>query len=534
MSSMRQPRAAAVPSDKDNLAHLDAIFRTDLDLYAATLLRIQTKGGQIVPFTFNRAQRYVDEALINQMAKRRRIRALLLKGRQLGMSTYVNGRFYRKTTLWGGQRTFILTHEDRATQQLFGIVKRFHDSIDPRYRPKASTDNANELEFKWLGGGYRVGTAKNVSGLGRSLTIQNFHGSEVAFWPHADQHFAGVMQAIPDADGTEVILESTANGVGGRYYDEWMMAEAGESEYVPIFCPWFWGDDYRIDPIPEGFEPSPEEAEYQVLYGLDDSQIAWMHAKNIALGGVPGTICSLFRQEYPGNAPEAFQTTGEGWVRPEDVVRARQTDIPFDEVKQFARVLGVDVAGGGSDKTWLIDRQGRKAGGRVNLKMNTDDTMEVAGVTARGILENEIQMAFIDVTGGLGRGVYDRLVEMGLGARVRAVNYASSPLDKEQYRNKRAEMWGLMREWFRDEPIKDIPDDNDLHRHICGPTAKRDSSGRWVLEPKDKIKERLGFSPDGGDALAQTFAEEVLNPSEAIPSFLRDYSDWKPKPYMAS
>lgn len=491
---------------------LDALFRDDLELYCASLVKIKDKAGRTSFFQLNYAQQYVDERLNRQLAETGRVRALILKARQLGISTYVGGRYYRKTTLYGGQRTYILTHEDKSTQALFEMAKRIHDNMDADFRPAATTQNANELDFGGIDSGYRVGTAKNVSGLGRGMTIQNFHGSEVAFWPHAEKHFSGVMQAVPEIDGTEVILESTANGVGGTFYDQWQLAERGASEFIAIFIPWFWDPEYRRD-VPAGFRPSVDELAYMEAHGIDLEQICWAHFKNLSLGGEPGKFCWLFRQEYPANAEEAFQTSGEDTlIKPEAVMRARKFEAPPQE--HAARVLGVDVARGGGDFTRLLDRQGRAVGKLVNKTIDSRDLMVVTGAVVRAIMDNDIHMAFIDVT-GLGAGVYDRLVEIGLGKRVTPVNFSQTAEDDDKYRNKRAEIWARTGIWLDDPGGADIPDDNVIHRHLCAPTYFFDSNGRLQLESKEKMKERLGFSPDGGDALALTFSETVVLPKTA-------------------
>jgi hypothetical protein len=95
--------------------------------------------------------------------------------------------------------------------------------------------------------------------------VQLFHGFEVAFWPNAESHAAGVLQAVPDAPGTEVILESTANGLANYFHQSWRAAETGQSEFIAIFVPWFWQDEYRKR-VREGFTLDEEEAEYQRLY----------------------------------------------------------------------------------------------------------------------------------------------------------------------------------------------------------------------------------------------------------------------------
>lgn len=512
----------------DQLDELDALFRARLDLYCAGLVRIKGKDGQHTYLELNKAQRYADDMMNAQLERTGKVRALILKARQLGMSTYVAARFYRKTTMNAGQRTYILTHEDKSTQSLFDMAKRVHDNMVPEYRPAATSNNANELDFGGIDSGYRVGTAKNVGGLGRGMTIQNFHGSEVAFWPHAEQHFAGVMEAIPNMPHTEIILESTANGVGGAFYDQWQLAERGLSEFMPIFIPWYWDDGYEME-VPPDFEPSYEEAEYSELYGLSMEQIVWMHFKNIQLGADPGKIHWQFRQEYPASPQEAFQTSGQDTlISPETVMRARKFEAP--EQDHAAKVLGVDVARAGGDFTRFIDRQGRRAGKIMNEVINSDDLMEIAGRVARAIDEHDFQMTFLDVT-GLGAGVYDRLVEMGYGYRVRAVNFAQKPHDPERFRNKRAEMWWEMKEWLKDPGGADIPDDDAIHRHLCAPGYKWDSNNRMVLEPKADIKDRLGFSPDAGDALAMTFAERVV---KAETKAIGGGVNWTPPDWLAS
>jgi hypothetical protein len=88
------------------------------------------------------------------------------------------------------------------------------------------------------------------------------------------------MQAIPDVENTEVILESTANGVGNYFHEMWQKAEAGLSDFIAIFVPWFWQDEYARN-VPSDFICTPEETELQLLYGLTKEQITWRRAKII-------------------------------------------------------------------------------------------------------------------------------------------------------------------------------------------------------------------------------------------------------------
>lgn len=262
--------------------------------YAPRCLRIRTKEGAFINLRLNKAQQYVHEKLEEQRAKTGKVRALILKGRQQGISTYVEARFYFQTSGTFGLRAFILTHEQLATDKIFEIVERYHDNAPDVVRPHTGTSNAKELKFDRLDSGYEVATAGKKD-VGRSGTMQRFHGSEVAFWPNADTHMTGVGQAVPNLPGTEIILESTANGIGNLFHQMWQKAERGDSEYIAIFVPWFWQDEYRL-PVPEGFELTTEEEEYQQTHGLAIEQMVWRRAK--IRDDFNGEVWR-FKQEYP-------------------------------------------------------------------------------------------------------------------------------------------------------------------------------------------------------------------------------------------
>lgn len=495
----------------DDYRDTDGLLRGDLERYSANLIRIKDKSGRIVPFTWNRAQRRLHAKIERQREEKGRVRVLVLKARQLGISTYICARLYHKTTLWLGQSTYILTHDDKATQNLFNMAKRVHDHMPADYRLNTRASNAKELLFAdGVDGGYAVGTAGNIHGAGRSLTVQNFHGSEVAFWADAQTHFSGVMQAVGMIDGTEVALESTANGVGGTFYSQWHLAERKQSDFIGVFLPWFINLEYAVDPTPD-FDLSHEEAEYAELHGLDERQMFWLRLKNLELGAKPGEICFLFMQEYPATAQEAFQTSGEQTlIDQKAVLRARQREI-LEPDDAAPRILGVDIAAGGGDYTRLIDREGNRMGKVVNETMNERDTMLISERIGLRIKEHRIDHCFIDKT-GIGWGVVDRLHSMGFQNKVTGVMGAQTPGEPDKFFNKRAECWGRLQNWVEDIAGPDIPDEDDIHRHLCAPKGWYDEKRRLHLEPKEKMVQRIGFSPDAGDAAALTFAETVVKP----------------------
>jgi len=483
-------------------------LKDELEFYARNCLKIRTKGGAVAAFEFNRAQRFIHERLEEQKRLTGKVRALILKGRQQGCSTYVGARYYHATTWAKGRRTFILTHEDAATQNLFEMVNRYHENCPVFVRPSTSAANAKELFFDVLDSGYKVGTA-GTKGVGRSSTIQLFHGSEVAFWPHAETHAAGVLQAVPDADGTEVLLESTANGIGNFFHQKWRDAERGVGDFIAIFVPWFWQEEYRKE-VPEGFELDGEEREYADQYGLTNEQMSWRRNKIAELKDP-----ALFKQEYPATAAEAFQMSGhDSYIKPALVARARKAQ----HAPSGPLVIGLDPARFGTDGSAMARRQGRQVS-KVERRHKLD-TMQCAGWAKQVIDAEKPARLFVDV-GGLGAGVYDRLIEMGYSEVVRAVNFGSSPFEPEPPEgggplNRRAEMWMKSKEWLEDVAGADIPDDDALHADACGPGYKYDSHTRLVLESKEDMRRRDVPSPDGWDAVALTFAEPVA-PSNSAP-----------------
>ena len=486
--------------EKERLIRLR--LKNDFQHYARKCLKIRTKSGQVVPLELNEAQLYIHQKVENQRAQTGKVRAIILKGRQQGCSTYIEGRFYWRVSHTRGVRAFILTHEEEATNNLFELANRYHENCPALVKPSTSASNAKELHFDKLDAGYKVGTAGNKA-VGRSSTVQLFHGSEVGFWPNAQQHAAGILQAIPDEPGTEVFKESTANGVGNYFHKEWQDAEAGISDYIAIFVPWFWSAEYRKE-VPDGFTLDNEEKAYKLAYKLDDAQMAWRRAKIIELKDP-----ILFKQEYPATAAEAFQVSGvDPYIQAELVLTARKAEIEtFGEKK-----LGVDPARFGDDRTSICFRQGRKV--HWIKSHSKKSTMEVAGIVIVAIKDTEADQCAIDV-GGLGAGVYDRVVEIvsspewdGPKCQIVQVNSAESPIDSKKYTNKRAEMWGLTKEWLTTQPAK-IPDSDELQADLTQIRYSYDSNNALKMEKKEDMKKRGFRSPDMADALGLTFAKPV-------------------------
>lgn len=487
-------------------------LKDDFAFYARNCLKIRTKTQGKQPFQLNEAQKYIHNRIEEQKKKTGKIRAIVLKGRQQGVSTYVEGRFTWKTTHSKGVRAFILTHDGESTNALFEMAERYYENLPPHIKPKLGASNAKELYFDNLDSGYKIGTAGNKA-VGRGQTIQYFHGSEVAFWMNAGDHTKGVMQAVPDGDDTEVILESTANGVGNYLHQQWKLAEKGLSEFIAIFVPWFWQKEYTKTP-PENMELMPDEEELREQYGLTSGQLYWRRIKiaELTVDGVDGG--KAFKQEYPMNAAEAFQVTGGGdtLINADQCMRARKNTV----TGSGPLIVGVDPSRGG-DRFAIMRRQGRKMYGQKSYKGEQCDKLGKNVAICKSILDTVDPVAgkkpdkmFIDF--GAGADIVDRLHELGYEKRVKAVHFGSTPLDPVKYKNKRNEIWGELALWVNDENMPpEIPDDDEIQADLCASPYNRDSNDLKVLWAKEKIKKEYGFSPDYGDAGALTFTEPVAN-----------------------
>lgn len=468
----------------------------DLSYFSSNApMLIKPKSGDSIPLKLNNAQRMLHGMLEKQKEEKGFVRALVLKGRQQGISTYINARFYHHTRR-GGINTFILSHEASTTDKLFKMVKRFHEGVHDSLRPDTAASNRKELIFKDIDSEYFVGTAGNKN-VGRGGTVQLFHGSEAAFWENTDEIESGVMESVALEKGTEILLESTANGMSGMFYEKCMKAMEGKGDYILCFIPWFVQEEYRR-PVPSDFVLTEEEEILKDVYSLDDRQLCWRRFKiDNAKNGL-----KQFQQEYPSNVMEAFQTSGEGLIDPERIVQARKCKV---KDPQAPLVFGVDPARTGGDKTVIVFRRGREV--PVIMKWDKMNTMRLAGIVARLIDKYMPSRVFIDV--GYGYGTIDRLRETGYSKFIEGVNFGSRADQSELYSNKRAEMWIEMRDWVQAGDVN-IPDDENLHADLAiMPDFMTTSNGKMQLVGKDKLRKEYHRSPDTGDALALTFAAPI-------------------------
>lgn len=294
--------------NKEQLEKILAISK-DFNRYCKNNLKILNKQGQLVPLEPNQEQAIIIAEVVKCLLEERPIRIILLKDRQIGVSTIVEALIYWWTATHKNVQSKIVAHDTATSMKLYNMFKRYYDNSNPIFRPKTKYNTRNDLLFDTdEGTGLKsqidTSSAENTSS-GRGDTIHWLHGSEVAVWRNGEELVSGLMQAVPLLPNTAIFLESTANGVGDFFHRTWQAAKRGESSFTPLFFPWSMHDEYRMK-TPDNFALTKEEKELKKNYALDSEQLMWRREKQKEFVSNP----DKFYQEYPLTDTEAFLSSG--------------------------------------------------------------------------------------------------------------------------------------------------------------------------------------------------------------------------------
>jgi hypothetical protein len=312
---------------------------------AERLLRVRTREGRTAPLKANAAQRAFEQ--------RRGERNIVLKARQMGLTTWAAARFFLKTITQPGTLTLEVAHTREAAEEIFRIVHRFLDCLPEELREgplRTSRANVRQIVFPELDAQYRVVSAGDRNA-GRGLTVQNLHCSELARWPgDPAETLAGLRAAM--APGAELILESTPDGVGGCFHEEWQKAQ--ETGMVRHFFPWWMEPRYRAKAVDEA-SLTEEERNLMARQRLDLEQIGFRRQIRADFRG-------LARQEYAEDEESCFLASGNSIFEmeaiearlataPNPVERRRndELEIWLPPLKGKNYLVAVDPAGGGSE-----------------------------------------------------------------------------------------------------------------------------------------------------------------------------------------
>lgn len=320
---------------------------------AGKLLKIRDREGVEQPLRANRVQQ--------EFERRRGQRNIVLKARQMGISTWIAARFFLKTITARGVMTVQVAHTREAAESIFRMAQRFWECLPEKLRDgplRRNRANSGQMRFTELDSEFRVMSAGDA-GAGRGLTMQNLHCSELSRWPgHAGETLAGMRAAL--APGGELVMESTPNGAYGCFYEEWGRGQPeddGGHGVVRHFFPWWLEDAYVSAPVTDFTD---EEVTLVIMHGLTPGQIGFRR-------GLEANYRRLRVQEFAEDAETCFKATGDCCFEVE-AVEARLAELG-DPVKverngalhrwlvplpDKSYLIAVDSAGGGADGDFAV------------------------------------------------------------------------------------------------------------------------------------------------------------------------------------
>lgn len=397
-----EPIHPVVPTGELSADEICLLWLRSFPDYAPAHLKIQNMAGDLVPFHLNPIQLVLNEIIEWLKLQQMLVRLYILKARREGLTTEISGRNYWHCSTKPNRYCFMITHEPEATDFVFNMIKRYYANADPQFRPLTKYNNKRILEFndpdgspKGLDSAIRVGTAGKEN-LGSSQLIHYLHNSELAKWQEitAEALLTSLFQCVPDEPDTEIVNESTANGIGGKFYDGYWAcrtkikvsldvnggiawkAEVDEKAepsniWVAVFFPWFVFPDYSL--AVSKWESSSGKA---FVRDEEEIKLVGLHFQGIPDAIVNQKLCwrrwaienkcqgskKIFAQEYPATPEEAFLGTGRAVYDPYQMhalLKAAPKPIATYEILPHTGDFIAKTDGSGRLWVWEEPRPGR-------------------------------------------------------------------------------------------------------------------------------------------------------------------------------
>lgn len=348
-------------------------MRYDFEYWCWKCVTVKDKSGAMdIRLRLNRPQRLVLERLERQRESGCPIRAIMLKARQMGGSTLVQTYMaWIQLLHCDNWNSLICAHVKDGARTIRAMMTKLLREYPKEYLPEGLKPQ-RLVSFEGSQTTMRLGSRKNTVTIGSAETPESVRGkdiamahlSEVAFWRSSTQHdpndiIRSVSGSIALSANTLLVVESTANGVGNFFHQEWLRASAGDSDKVAIFVPWYESEIYRLE-VKDAQSLWQSMDDYETWLwelGLSLSQIAWYHAKRREY-----STDRAMKSEYPTTAEEAFSATDRCVFPMEAVVRLRADccraemvgDVVAESPKGRGAMRGVRFVAdaGGRLKVW--------------------------------------------------------------------------------------------------------------------------------------------------------------------------------------
>lgn len=348
-------------------------IRSDFYRYCKNNLKIKDKHSRIVPFVPNIPQKVLIDHVLLCIQERRPIKAIILKARQMGLSTAVEAIIYWWTSTNKNINSVIIGHEESSSKNLYMMFRRYYDNTNPLFKPSIRYNTRTDLSFErfdetgkqvGLGSSIKTATAGNRAA-GRSDTINLLHGSELGEWENGEELVASLLETVPDEPVMEkpsmLFLESTAKGRGNFFHKEFVAAIKGKTNFVPFFFPWWILDSYERDhDVPLG-----ELSDYETfLIGLmrkghtvagthipidEDRIAAKIHFYRRKARNFEATPERL-TQEYPSTWQEAFIASGKNVFDALALQEMEKDAEPVEETEYY------NLRPGESHEDYILER----------------------------------------------------------------------------------------------------------------------------------------------------------------------------------
>lgn len=348
--------------------------------------KIRDKKSNLINLKFNHAQEEFYKKFKESYGQRPS-RFIVLKARQLGLSTLTESLITGLTMLTPNTNAVIMAHLAESATSIFNMTKLYISELPKGMQPRQKYSNAREIVFdddvNGLKSSIRVMVASDAT---RGSTYKLAHLSEVAFWEHPEEALLALNQAVPMTDDSLIVIESTANGFN-YFYNLWQDAVNGRNDYTPIFFPWYVDPEYTRKY--DGFTLTAYEKDIKERFNLSFDQLQW---RRWCIANNCGGDELKFRQEYPITPEEAFITSGTSVFNSEIILEHMKNlkepikvgyfkydyngqslynihwvDDPLGYIKIYREphgntVIGGDTAGEGSDffVGQVLDQEGNQ------------------------------------------------------------------------------------------------------------------------------------------------------------------------------
>jgi len=286
---------------------LNSILQDDVK-YIESMMKIENKDRKLVPFKLNPVQRHFQDNMTT--------RDVICKAAQHGFTSFIMALFLKDCITIPGTTSVVVAHEEFITQRLLNKAKFFESMIPEPLKPKMHHKSSYELRWDDINSTFYIGSARSYI-FGRGERIDNFLGSEIAFWADPLKIMIPTLQRVP-LQG-RVILESTPHGEGTYYHEQFKLAEAGKSRFKAHFYPWWLAAEYslppghyaamecdKVSPLPPSDNEliRQQEATLIATHGITEDQVRWRRMKIAEIG-------QQFFEEFPEDTETCFFTSTE-------------------------------------------------------------------------------------------------------------------------------------------------------------------------------------------------------------------------------